>query len=212
VSSVATKHLKENEIQEDSKLINSIISNKDAGAKRTQKEASQHLKRLRTSNIIQEIHEKEDSDVIDWQQEDNEAKNINHSNHDDSEDRIEQQEKEVVFDYQKLESLKHLFTKLKLKTELEDIDKILMYYKEGGKLNEDLYNQNLALEKTVEEMAAEKEILDRDLRYLREKNNEFDQSKKDSVMEQYIVGLYDIGQFEQQARGVAASRAPLQQE
>lgn len=95
MSSVAEKHLKENELEEDSKLINSVLTNKDNGAKRTQKEASQHLKKLRTSNIIQEIHDKEESD-IDWQQEDNEAKNLDGSEKDNSEDMIEQQEKEVI--------------------------------------------------------------------------------------------------------------------
>lgn len=80
-----------------------------------------------------------------------------------------------------------MFNKLKLKTEQEDIDNILKYYKEGSILNEELYNQNLNLQREIEILMNEKEALDRDLKFLREKNNEFDKSKKDDVLERYTV-------------------------
>lgn len=76
---------------------------------------------------------------------------------------------------------------MKLKTEQDDIDNILKYYKEGSILNEDLYNQNLSLQSDIELLMNEKDALDRDLRFLREKNNEFDKSKKDDVLERYTV-------------------------
>lgn len=54
-------------------------------------------------------------------------------------------------------------------------------------MNEDLYKQNLDLESTIEELSMQKEMLDKEVKYLRDKNNEFDKSRKDSALEQQLV-------------------------
>lgn len=83
--------------------------------------------------------------------------------------------------------MKKLFNKLKLTTEQEDIEDILTYYQEGGKLNEKLYSENLSLQSNIEDLQEEKEILEKSLKSLRERNNEYEKIQKDDVLEKYNV-------------------------
>lgn len=108
-------------------MIQSMMTNDKEGKIRRQ-EAEQRLKKVRRDNIVNEASEKDDKDYIDWDQENNELQQYQEK----GKDPVEQQEKQ-------LEDLKRIFDKLRLKTELDDIDKILEYYKVGGQMNEALY-------------------------------------------------------------------------
>lgn len=54
-------------------------------------------------------------------------------------------------------------------------------------MNEQLYKENLELQSNIEELQTYKENLEKDLKVLRERNNEFEKAKKDDVLEHYNV-------------------------
>ena len=67
------------------------------------------------------------------------------------------------------------------------MDEILHNYQNGGMKNEALYNQNLELQMEIEELELHRLELEKDIKMLRERNNEFEKVKKDDVLEKYNV-------------------------
>ena len=84
-------------VQEDSNLVNSIISERrEKGKKIRREDAGPELKKIRTQTLIQELRDKEERDSIDWDGENKEIENdFEEEPKEPDRDSVEVQEKEV---------------------------------------------------------------------------------------------------------------------
>lgn len=140
----------------------------------THEEAELIVRKQKAAQAMSQLNNNDGEQSIDWVEENRDAKNNGEP------DSVEVQERQ-------LESLKRQLNKLKLITEMDDVDQIMRYYKDGGNLNEKLYHENLELQMTIEEYQLQREQLERELKDLRRRNNEFEKVRKDDVLEKYLL-------------------------
>lgn len=98
IKGITEKHLNDKAVEEDSNLVNSIISERrEQGKKIKREDAGPELKKIRTQTLIQELKDKEDRDSIDWDGENKEVENgFEEEPKEPDRDSVEVQEKEVA--------------------------------------------------------------------------------------------------------------------